>query len=147
MKSLATSLSCITSDPMLVFSLKDSDSMMHRKFQMNSIQYGELPKQQSYHTEGPWKLYRGEFLESLQNHKDVWRPLQTNFFSFNDNSFGHLWKLSSHFVGLLKLSKIQGQKRNGKMVESHAISSNLSVVHHKWPKVSFLMKRQWFDGA
>ena len=54
---------------------------MHRKFQMNSIQYGELPKQQSYHTEGPWKLYRGEILETLQKHKDVWRPLQTNFFS------------------------------------------------------------------
>ena len=26
------------------------------------------------------------------------------------------------------------------MLESHAISSNLSVVHHKWPKVSFLIK-------
>ena len=25
--------------------------------------------------------YIGEFLESLQNHKDVWRPLETNFFS------------------------------------------------------------------
>ena len=90
--------------------------------------------------------YIGEILESLQNHKDTWRLLKTKFF-ITDNSFGHLWKLSSHFVGLLKLSKIQGQKRNGKMVESHAISSNLSVVHHKWPKVSFLMKRQWFDGA
>ena len=45
MQSLATSLSCITSDPKLVFSSKDSDSMMREKFQMNSIQYGELPKQ------------------------------------------------------------------------------------------------------
>ena len=45
MQSVATSLSCITSDPKLVFSSKDSDSMMREKFQMNSIQYGELPKQ------------------------------------------------------------------------------------------------------
>ena len=63
MQSLATSLSCITSDPKLVFSWKDSDLMMRGKFQMNSIQYGELPNQQSYHTEGP-----GEILETLQNH-------------------------------------------------------------------------------
>ena len=33
------------------------------------------------------------------------------------------------------------------MLESHAISSNLYVVHHKWPKVSLLMKKQWFDDA
>ena len=26
------------------------------------------------------------------------------------------------------------------MLESHAISSNLYVMHHKWPKVSFLSK-------
>ena len=30
---------------------------MRGKFQMNSFQYGELPKQYNYHTEGPWKLY------------------------------------------------------------------------------------------
>ena len=45
MQSLATFLSCMTSDRKLVFSLKDTDSMMRGKFQMNSIQYGELPKQ------------------------------------------------------------------------------------------------------
>ena len=64
MQSLATSLSCITSDPKLVFSWKDSDSMMRGKFQMNSIQYGELPKQYNYHTEGPWNLYRWNLGES-----------------------------------------------------------------------------------
>ena len=31
---------------------------MREKFQMMFIQYGELPNQQSYHKEGPWKLYR-----------------------------------------------------------------------------------------
>ena len=30
---------------------------MRGNFQMNSIQYGELPKQYNYHTERPWKLY------------------------------------------------------------------------------------------
>ena len=58
-----------------------------------------------------------------------------NFF-ITDNSFGHLWKLSS--VGLLKLKNL-GTKKKVKMLESH-VSSNLNVVHHKWPKVSFLKK-------
>ena len=111
---------------------------MHRKFQMNSIQYGELPKQQSYHTEGPWKLYRWILGESAKP-QDVWRPLQTNFFSSTTTAS----VICGNFQAILldfETFKIQGQKRNGKMVESHAISSNLSVVHHKWPKVSFLMK-------
>ena len=151
MQSLATFPLCITSDPKLVFSWKDSDSMMRGKFQMNSIQYGELPKQYSYHTEGPWKLYRWNLAESAKSTTSLTREgyskLNFKWIFITDNSFGHLWKLSSHFVGLLKLSKIQGQKRNGKMLESHAISSNLSVVHHKWPNVSFLMKRPWFDDT
>ena len=71
MQSLATSLSCITSDPKLVFSSKDSDSMMRGKFQMNSIQYGELPKQYSYHTEGPWKLYRWNLGDSVKPQRCV----------------------------------------------------------------------------
>ena len=146
MQSLATSLSRITSDPKLVFSWKDSDSMMRGKFQMNSIQYGELPKQYSYHTESPWKLYRGEISESLQNHKDVWRPLQTNLFSSTTTASVICAKFQAILLHFWNFQKFRNKKESGKMLESHAISSNLYVVHHKLPKVSFLMKRtliQW----
>ena len=37
---------------------------MRGKFQMMFIQYGELPNQQSYHKEGPWK----EIFQTLKNH-------------------------------------------------------------------------------
>ena len=91
--------------------------------------------------------YIGEILESLQNYKDVWRLLQTNFFhqrqqlrSFVQSSKLFCWTFET-------FQKFRDKKERGKMLESHAISSNLSVVHHKWPKVSFLMKRQWFDDA
>ena len=45
--------------------------MMRGKFQMNSIQYGELPKQYSYHKEGPWKLYRWNLGESAKPQRCV----------------------------------------------------------------------------
>ena len=45
--------------------------MMRGKFQMNSIQYGELPKQYSYHKEGPWKLYRWNLGESAKPQRRV----------------------------------------------------------------------------
>ena len=91
--------------------------------------------------------YIGEILESLQNHKDVWMLLQTNFFHQRQQlrSFVQSFKL---FCWTFETFKNLGTKKKvSKMLESHAISSNLSVVHHKWPKVSFLMKRQWFDDA
>ena len=71
MQSLATSMSCITSDRKLVFSWKDTDSIMRGKFQMNSIQYGELPKQYSYHKEGPRKLYKWNLGESAKPQRCV----------------------------------------------------------------------------
>ena len=45
--------------------------MMRGKFQMNSIQYGELPKQYSYHKEGPWKLYKWNLGESAKPQRCV----------------------------------------------------------------------------
>ena len=66
-------------------------------------------------------------------------------FFINDNSFGHQWKVSSFLLDFWNFQKSRDKKESGKMLESQAISSNLSVVHHKWPKVSFPMKRQWFD--
>ena len=94
MQSLATSLWCITSDPKLVFSWKDSDSMMRRKFQMNSIQYGELPKQYSYHTEGPWKLYIKVKSWRLCKTTKMCEGYSKLIFFINHNSFGHLCKVS-----------------------------------------------------
>ena len=69
--NLSSNLVCITSDPKLVFSWKHSDSMMRGKFQMNSIQYGEFPKQYSYHKEGPGKLYRWNLGESAKPQRCV----------------------------------------------------------------------------
>ena len=94
MQSLATSLWCITSDQKLVFSWKDSDSMMRRKFQMNSIQYGELPKQYSYHTEGPWKLYIKVKSWRLCKTTKMCEGYSKLIFFINHNSFGHLCKVS-----------------------------------------------------
>ena len=97
-------------------------------------------------TQKAHESYIGEILETLQNHKDVWRPLQTNFYHQRQQlrSFVQSFK---PFCWTFETFKNSGTKKSGKMLESHAISSNLSVVHHKWPKVSFLMKRQWFDDA
>ena len=131
---------------MLVFSWKDSDSMMRRKFQMNSIQYGELPKQYSYNAEGPWKLYRWNLGDSAKPQRCVKANSKLTFF-INDNSFGHLCKVSSHFVDFWNFQKFRDKKESGKMLQSYAISSKLNVVHHKWPEVTFLMKRKWFDDA
>ena len=51
---------------------------MRRMFQMNSIQSGELPIQQSYHTESPWKLYRLNLGESAKPLRWA-KTTQTNF--------------------------------------------------------------------
>ena len=50
--------------------------MMRGKFQMNSIQYVKT----IHTTQKVLESYIGQILESLQNHKDVWKLLQTNFF-------------------------------------------------------------------
>ena len=77
----------------LVFSWKDSDSMMRRKFQMNSIQYGELPKQYSY-----WKLYRWNLGDSAKPQRCVKATTAS--------------VICAKFQAiLLDLSQIQGQKR------------------------------------
>ena len=146
MQSLATSLSCITSDPKLVFSWKGSDSMMRGKFQMNSIQYGELPKQYSYHTEGPWKLYRLNLEQSAKPQRCV-KATPNQLFSSTTTVSVICAKFQAILFDFWNFQKFTNKKKSGKMLESHAISCNLSLVHHKWPKVSFLMKRQWFDDA
>ena len=61
-------------------------------------------------TQKAFESYIAEILETLQTTKMCEGYSKLTFF-VNDNSFGHLRKLSSHFVGRLKLSKIQGQKR------------------------------------
>ena len=68
--------------------------------------------------------YIGEILETLQNHKDVWRLLQTNFFHF-------CAKFQAILLDFWNFQKFRDEKEIGKILESLAISSNLSVVHHK----------------
>ena len=146
MQSLATSLSCITSGTKLVFSWKDRDSMMRGKFQMNSIQYGELPKQYSYHTEGPWKLYRWNLGESEKPQRCV-MATPNQLFPSTTTASVICAKFQAILLDFWNFQKFRDKKESGKMLQSHAISSNLSVVHHKWSKVSFLMKKQWFNDA
>ena len=85
--------------------------------------------------------YIGEILENLQNHKDVWRPLQTNFFHQRQQLRSFVATFQAILLDFWNFQKFRDKKESGKMLESHVISSNLSVVHHKWPNVSFLMKR------
>ena len=88
--------------------------------------------------------YIGEILESLQNHKDVWRRLQTNFFHQRQQlrSFVQSFKLSRWTFETFKNS---GTKKKGVKCYNHMQSLATSpVVHHKWPKVSSLMKRNCF---
>ena len=120
--------------------------MMRGKFQMNSIQYGELPKQYSYHTEGPWKLYRWNLGDSAKPQRCV-KATPKKLFSSTTTASVISAKFQAILLDFWNFQKFRDKKEIGKMLESHAISSNLSVVHHKWPKVSFLIKRQWFDDA
>ena len=48
------------------------------------------------------------------------------------------------FANFQKLRQI---KRSGKMLEPQVISTNLSAVHHHWPKLSFSTKRHWFGDV
>ena len=52
------SLQYIISGPNLVFLSKASDLVMCAKFQMISMQYGDMSNEQRYHREGPWKKYK-----------------------------------------------------------------------------------------
>ena len=54
--------------------------------------------------------YRGEILESLQTTKMYPGQLKVGFF-INEDCLGHLCKVSSDFVRICKLSKIQAEKR------------------------------------
>ena len=54
---------------------------MPEKFQMISMQYDELPSEQIYHIERPWKIYRWKLiLNSLPKHLDAGLVIQTKFF-------------------------------------------------------------------
>ena len=53
--------------------------------------------------------------------------------------FAKFHELSNKFANFQKLRQI---KESGKMLDIQAWSSNLSLVHHAWPKLSFLIKSQ-----
>ena len=48
------------------------------------------------------------------------------------------------FENFQKLRRI---KEGGKLLEQLGYSRKVSVVNHKWPKLSFLIKRQQFGDA
>ena len=51
----------------LCFITTGSDSVMYAKFQINLMRYGEFPNKQNMKEIAP-ESYRGEMLDSLQNH-------------------------------------------------------------------------------
>ena len=53
--------------------------------------------------------------------------------------FAKFHELSKKFA---KFQKLRQMKESGKMLDVQVCSSNLSRVHHAWPKLSILKKSQ-----
>ena len=60
---------------------------------------------------------------------------------------GHLWKVSRDFFRYLKLSEIEAEKRNYFILKPQVNCRNISPVNQQWPKLSYFIKTQWFDGV
>ena len=77
--TLGTSLQCIITCSNFVLWTTGSDSVMCAKFQINLTWYADLPNEERYQRDSP-ESYKGEILESLQNHQDVSWAIQRTFF-------------------------------------------------------------------
>ena len=119
---------------------------MRGKFQMMFIQYGELPNQQSYHKEGPWKLYRWN-LPHPGKKIICAKGTPKSFFSSTTTDFIISAKSQPISCKFAKFQKFRNIRETGKLLEPQANSRKFFVVNHKWPKLSFLTKRQWFGDA
>ena len=65
--TLGTSLQWIITCSNFVLSTTGSDSVMCSKFQINLMWYADFPNEERYQRDSP-ESYKGEILESLQNH-------------------------------------------------------------------------------
>ena len=69
--------------------------------------------------------------------------------SFFNNEYwvGNLWKVSTDFFRYLKLSEIEAEKRNYFILKPQVNCRNISAVNQQWPKLSYFIKTQRFDGV
>ena len=118
--------------------------MIWAKFRRISSQHDDFPDEQRYHREGPWKLYKWNLGHSPKTLRSLLGNPNQVFFN-NEDWFDHLCKVSSDFMTIFRLSKIQAHKRGGKMWEAQANSRNLSAVYHQWSKLSLFIESKWFE--
>ena len=118
---------------------------MRGKFQIMFIPYGELPNQQSYHKEGPWKLYRWNLSDPEKPRRCVQStPNQVSRSTTSDSIIcAKSQPILLEFENFQKFRRIKG----GKLLQQLGNSRKVSVVNHKWPKLSFIIKRQRFGDA
>ena len=116
------------------------------KFQVISMQYGELPHEQTYHRGRPWKLYRWNLGDSrkalicvLSTPNEVFSSTMTH-----PKTFEKFQQILEYFANFQKFRQM---KQSGKMLEPQVNYRNMSWVNHDWLKLIFLMKRHWFGDA
>ena len=88
-----------------------------------------------------------EILETLDKDYHDWWLLQTKFFSNTNTESVICWKVSRDFFRYLKLSEIEADKRNYFILKPQVNYRNISPVNQQWPKLSYFIKTQWFDGV
>ena len=113
---------------------------MYAKFQINLMRYGEFPNKQRYQRDS-LESYKGEILESLQNHQDVSWAIQSRFFD-QQRLFRSFVQSFKWFYENLQTFKNSGRKKSGKMLQPQVNSKNLSAVHHNLLKLCFVDNRQ-----
>ena len=106
----------------------------------------DFPREDTVNTEKALESYISEILETLGKYWDDCWLLETKFFN-NEYWIGHLWKVSRDFFRYLKLSEIEADKRNYFILERQVKCRNISTVNQQWPKLSYFIKTQWFDGV
>ena len=90
--------------------------------------------------------YKGEILESLQNHQDVSWAIQSRFLD-QRRLFRSFVQSFKWFYEILQTFKNSGRKKTGKMLQPQVNSRNPSAVHHNLLKLCSIDNRQWFGDV
>ena len=75
------------------------------------------------------------------------KVLQTKFFDQRHQIRSFVQSLNPISLEFENFQKFRRIKEGGKLLEQLGNSRKVSVVNHKWPKLSFLIKRQRFGDA
>ena len=75
------------------------------------------------------------------------KVLQTKFFDQRHQIRSFVQSLNPISLEFENFEKFRRIKEGGKLLEQLGNSRNFSVVNQKWPKLSFLIKRQRFGDA